>query len=106
MTDWETRFAAKLAREVGRLDFLNVYEEHTPYEWQVQQLLYQIEPFGEDRADLRSAVSTARMVATQAAEPLSDQQWEAEINNCRFYLEVNRPPEVVLTPAQAAAMHG
>ena len=106
MEDDDARLAEKVARAHGRLDYVNVYREHTPHEWLVRKLLYQIEPFGEDRADLRAAVNTLRLVQMWASEPLTESQCEQEINNLRFYLKVNQPPEIVLTPAQAQAMHG
>ena len=106
MTDDTARFAAKLARSVGRLDFWNVYAEHTPHQWKVQQILYSIEPFGEDRADLRTAVATARLIAMNASEPISDAEYKQEVDNIRFYLKVNQPKEDVLSPAQAAALLG
>ena len=40
------------------MDWVEVYESHTPYEWRVQQILAVIDPWGDDRADLRAAHTT------------------------------------------------
>jgi hypothetical protein len=51
----------KLARVKGLvhpLDAIKVYEDHTPYEWRLQECLAAVDPWGDDRADLRAAVHT------------------------------------------------
>lgn len=65
MRDFEAKFAAELARSLGRFDWWNLREEHTPFQWQVQLAMYVASPFGERRADLRQAISTANLMACQ-----------------------------------------
>lgn len=94
MADSEARFAAKLARSVGRLDWWNVRDEHSPYEWALQKALFAVEPWGEDRADLRAAVNTQQIVAAHGVALDED-----DFAKLRFYLKVNSPKQV-LSPAQ------
>jgi len=91
-----------LARSVGRLDFDNVYYEMSPFEWSVHQALAVIEPWGEDRADLRAAVNTVRHLIANSNEP-SEDAIEEELRSLSGYLRINRPPERILSPAEAAA---
>lgn len=63
------RLAARLARATGRVhpqDWLTLYESHTPFEWQLQEVLAVVDPWGDDRDDLRAAVNT--MVALPVGE--------------------------------------
>ena len=61
-------FAAELARSLGRFDWWNVRDEHTPFEWTVQQAMFAAAPWGERRADLRAAIHTANLLMQQAAK--------------------------------------
>ncbi len=45
-----------------------------------------VDPYGEDRADLRHAVNTANVMASQAAEKPSDEDFRAIVNSLRDYL--------------------
>lgn len=49
---------AKAARSVGRLDWWNLFAGMTPYEIAHTQALWGLEPWGDDRADLRAAINT------------------------------------------------
>ena len=40
------------------MDWVEVYESHTPYEWLTQQALAVVDPWGDDRADMRAAINT------------------------------------------------
>lgn len=40
------------------MDWVAVYENHTPYEWKMQQAREMVDPIGEDRADMRAAFNT------------------------------------------------
>jgi hypothetical protein len=66
------RLAARLAREAGGVhpsDWIAVYESHTPLEWMVQLCLSYVDPWGDDRADLRAAFNTVKgMQITDEAE--------------------------------------
>jgi hypothetical protein len=89
---------AKVARSVDRLDFWNVYAEMTPYEISVTQALWQIEPWGDDRADLRQAVNT---VAGSGVEEGKAGEAVEELAN---YLEVNRVQPQEISPDEAARL--
>jgi len=91
-----------LARSVGRLDFDNVYYEMNPFEWSVHQALSIAEPWGEDRADLRAAINTVRQLLANSNDP-SEDVIEEELRSLSGYLGINRPPERILSPAEAAA---
>lgn len=93
-----------MARSVGRLDFDNVYYELSPYEWSVHQALFVVEPWGEDRADLRAAVNTVRHLLENSSEA-SDEVIQDEIQNLAGYLKINKPPERILSPAEIAALN-
>ena len=60
-------FAAELARSLGRFDWWNIRDEHTPFEWIVQRAMYAATPWGERRADFRAAIHTANLLMQQAA---------------------------------------
>jgi len=49
-----------------------VYESHTPYEWLVQRCLMIVDPWGDDRDDLRAAINTVASTPTQDAGELQD----------------------------------
>jgi hypothetical protein len=88
MDDGLTRFLAKLARSVGRLDFWNLLNELSPQELRAQQALMAVEPWGDDRADLRAAVHTVTSHKFQQPDDALDaltrylkvQQHEEEIH--------------------------
>lgn len=53
--------AARLARASGRVhpkEWVEIYESHTPYEWLMQRTLAAVDPWGDDRDDLRAALNT------------------------------------------------
>lgn len=50
-------------------------DEHTPFQWQVQIALYIAAPYGERRADLRQAVSTANLMACQMSAENATAEW-------------------------------
>lgn len=90
MSDPSARFAAKLARSVGRLDWWNVYDEHTPYEWALQVAMFAAEPWGEDREDLRMALAAALNQSAHAAEPVQAEKLSEMFDQYRKYLPVHR----------------
>lgn len=89
MRDGEARFAADLARSVGRFDWWNIKAEHTPYEWACQIAMYQVNPFGDRRADMRTAVSTTNQIISGAASKLSPDDVQALFLSIRDYLKCN-----------------
>lgn len=96
MKDRVARWFAKVARSVGRLDFDVFYTEMTPYEIAVQQALWSIEPWGDDRDDLRHAVNTM-------VQGGSDK--EDALNSLQNYLPVKqKDSEIEVSPDEAARM--
>lgn len=89
MRDGEARFAADLARSVGRLDWWNIKAEHTPYEWACQIAMYQVNPFGDRRADMRAAVSTTNQIIASAASKLPPSDVQSLFVSIRDYLKCN-----------------
>lgn len=68
----------------------------------MQLALSEVEPWGDERADIRQAVSTGHIVLSQSSETTDEQRAEL-FDVLQFYLPVNKPQEVILTPAAAAA---
>lgn len=93
MRDGEARFAADLARSVGRFDWWNIQAEHTPYEWACQIAMYQVNPFGDRRADLRSAVATTNQIIAGAASKLSGEDVQSLFASIRDYMKCNEETE-------------
>lgn len=99
MNDWQARFLAKVAFAAGRVDFWNLENELTPSELVALQVLYSIEPWGEDRADLRAAVNTT------VSAGVAQDAIENAIAGLTGYLEVNRQDQIrEITPDEAARM--
>ena len=93
--------AARLAREMGRVhpkDWVEVYESHTPYEWLLQKCLAVVDPWGDERADLRAAVHT------MARTPSGDFDRNEMMDSLIGYLKINERQAVSLSPAQLRAM--
>jgi hypothetical protein len=102
MLDDDARFCAELARSVGRLDWWNIKDEHTAYEWAAQVAMFYVCPFGERRADLRTAVSTAHLIAMQSAKKIEDAEFGELVRNLSDYLKCYSPntDEVDMTALQ------
>lgn len=81
-------FARRLARSVGRLDWWNVYDEHTDYQWACQVAAEQVDPTGDARADLRAAHCTANLMAMQASEPIQPEEFSEMCQALAAYLAV------------------
>ena len=86
----------KLARSVGRIDFWNLHQELTPYQLAVHRAAADIEPFGEDRADIRTAMNTILQMQAMSAKPISEVAIREIMSLAANYLDVNRPPEKVV----------
>lgn len=106
MKDHDARFARKLAAVAGRIDWWNVYEEHTAYEWACQIAQFNAEPWGDDRDDLRSAVNAASVASAMSTQTISDEQFNEMVNGLAHYLKVNQQPEKTVGPAEAARLSG
>lgn len=84
------------------MDWVRFRDSHTPHEWCVQKLTDQIEPLGEDRADMRSGAMVAQLArAIRSEDALS--YFELS-QGARHYLEINQPEDRVLLPEQADAL--
>lgn len=95
--------AARLARAMGRvhpMDWVEVYESHTPYEWLLQKCLAVVDPWGDERADLREAVHT--MSKTPSGEFDRQEMMDSLIG----YLKINERQAVSAGPSQVRAMLG
>ena len=102
MMDDDARFCAELARSVGRLDWWNIKDEHTAYEWAAQVAMFYVCPFGERRADLRTAVSTAHLIGIQSAQRIEEAEFGELVRNLSDYLKCYSPntDEVDMTALQ------
>lgn len=89
MRDEEARFAADLARSCGRFDWWNIKNEHTPFEWACQLAMYQVNPFGERRADIRAAINTTNQIIASSPSKLSRDDIQALFSSIRDYLKCN-----------------
>ncbi len=95
MADGTARLAARLARQMGKVhprDWVEVYESHTPFEWALQLALERIEPWGDERADLRMGFAVARLWLKDR-ESVSDDDVEAVAREFASYLQVQGPAE-------------
>jgi len=79
------------------MDWVEVYESHTPYEWQVQRALAIVDPWGDDRDDLRLAINTI------AARGGGDNAGEV-LDVLTGYLPINKSEATVGPAAMRAAM--
>ena len=78
------------------MDWVEVYESHTPYEWLTQQALAVVDPWGDDRADMRAAINT---IAVRG-----DGDSQSEVMDVLLgYLEINKRPEPTVGPAAMRA---
>jgi len=85
---------------VGRWDGWNLKNDHTEFEWIVQQLADIIDPIGEPREDLRNALSTAKLIG--AMNPEIDDEALSEIaQKLQHYLSHNQPKDDILMPDEA-----
>lgn len=109
MDDETVRLAARLARQAGMihpLDWVKVYESHTPYEWSLQVALNAVEPWGEDRADLREARNTAFLIGTNRTEPMPDDDFHELLKSLARYLKIHQEPEKVVSAKMLRAALG
>jgi hypothetical protein len=64
--------------------------------------MFQVEPWGDDRSDLRSAVATANVMAQQMSEKPSEDDFHELVEGMSRYLMVNQKPDEAMGPEQAA----
>ena len=87
MADPEVRFAAEFGRSVNRWDWWNLRKEHTPFQWALQQTLARVQPYGEQRADMRAAMMTANLMAMQSSKPVDDVDFSEMVESLMSYLK-------------------
>lgn len=71
---------------MNRPDFWKLRKEHTPFQWAVQQAIYQVAPYGEKRADKRAAVCTANQMVMHVAEKVGDEEFNQAVSSLANYL--------------------
>ena len=64
--------------------------EHTPFEWELQIAADHVDPIGEDRADIRAAINTANLIASNSTEMNADKFAEL-VDGLRNYLQTTQP---------------
>lgn len=84
----------RLADTVGRTDWWNVYDEHTPYQWALQRARAVVDPWGDDRADQRSGMQTLTLIQSQRKEPLDLQARKAVLSSTMEYTQASQRTEL------------
>lgn len=77
------------------MDWVRIYELHNSYEWAVQRILNCVDPWGDNRADMRQAVNTARQIISQSVESVSEEELTGLIKRLAGYLKIHRPEQVI-----------
>lgn len=100
------RFLRRLGLSVNRLDWWNIAAELTPFEINVLRIQEELEPTGEERADMRAAVNTACQASTMAT--ISEAGMNDLMRSLTTYTAIDRHESEtrVASPAQAAAIFG
>lgn len=108
MTDDEARFAAELARSVGRFDWWNIKAEHTSYEWAAQIALYSVSPYGDRRTDLRNAYHTAHMIVSNRTKQPETEEFREMLFALMSYLQCDQrdPAEEQIDESALAMIRG
>ena len=106
MDDRDLLIARRMCVPVGLchpMDWVRFRDSHTPHEWCVQRLMDQIEPLGEERADMRAGAMVAQLArAIRSEEALSYYELGQSARN---YLAINQPDDDrVLLPEEAAEL--
>lgn len=79
-----------LSRSMGRLDVENVWAELTPYRLSLWRALYELEPWGEERADTRAALNTLTMATAVSISPLGDESANDAMRELQNYTPLGR----------------
>jgi hypothetical protein len=98
MEDETTRLAARLARQEGKthpMDWVETYERHTAFEWLIQMVLARLDPWGDDRADMREARNAAHVVAATVGMT-DEEKFHELVESLRDYLPHKKEPEKVV----------
>lgn len=94
------RLAARLARAMNQTHpqaWIDVYESHNPYEWMVQKCLAAVDPWGDERADLRAAYNTV-----YAMKLPDEADAQAAFDNLREYVTTDDENDLYDEDALAA----
>lgn len=86
---------------VGRLDFWNLDKELTPYEQAVWRASEIVEPWGERRADMRTAMQTLSVMQSRRATLFTEEERRGILRSLLNYWRSDDEPENV-TPDEAA----
>ena len=84
--------------------WVEMFESHTPYEWRMQQARAIVDPWGEDRADVRSQINTSQLIA--ASQPENTELRDATAKAVAAYYETEQddPNELPLNPDAIKAL--
>lgn len=89
---------------MGRIDFWNVPDEFTDYEWAVLLAQHSVRPWGQERDDVRSAWIGTHAIASQSAKELSADELKELFESLCCYLKTQQKQERILSPEQAASL--
>lgn len=92
------RLAARLARQEGKThpkEWVDVYDSHNAFEWAVQMVLSKVEPWGDERADIREARNAAHIIASNGGCEGED-GFKELVKALREYLLCQQEPEPVV----------
>ncbi len=87
-------------------DWIDFRDAHTNYEWAVQEAANIVEPFGEERADMRMAMNTMQIVASLNPQ-MSDETFQEVFRLLRNYTgddDQNDQGELEANPKALAAI--
>ncbi len=72
---------------------MEFFESCNNYEWLLLQALERVEPWGEDRADLRAAFNTSQIIASNRAEKMTNREFNKLFLSITKYLKCHFPDE-------------
>lgn len=90
MKEPESLFLLKLSLSIGRLDFWNLPDEFSPYELSVLKVAYDIDPWGQERDDLRHAWNTVLFAISQAAKMPDESATQQMLDNLMQFTAIRR----------------
>jgi len=86
----------RLARHEGKTHpraWVEVFDSHTLYEWQLQVALDELEPLGDKRDDLRIGWLAAVFLAANSTEKKSPRELENIARSFAQYMRIMNPDE-------------
>lgn len=106
MGDGLTLFAIKLGRAVGRHDFDVMWGELNLWQQSMHIAAALIEPFGEDRADLREAHLTLHLMQAISHKAFTDEEASEIQGNLQRYLRIHGEAKKAAPSPEEAARQG